>query len=184
MTFRSVLWNRLDVAGSDACRISDRSGDWLIEGAAVFVHGKAVAHLYYSIAVDAHWATKSASVSGWIDEKSVAIDLQPHGRDWTQNQKPLNGVTGLLDVDLGFTPASNTNALRRLKLKVGEKAETMAVWLDTSDWAVKPLRQIYARRTEKTYFYASPAHGYQAELEVDDFGIVTNYPGLWRSERL
>jgi hypothetical protein len=61
------------------------------------------------------------------------------------NDRPIDLTGGLLDVDLGFTPASNTNAIRRLDLGIGETTETIAVWLDTADWTVKPLTQSYER---------------------------------------
>lgn len=88
------------------------------------------------------------------------------------------------DIDLGFTPATNTNALRRMELKVGQAARTTALWLDTEDWSLKPLTQTYERLSETVYRYRSPRHAYEAELSVDPFGIVLDYPGLWGIETL
>ena len=59
--------------------------------------------------------------------------------------------------------------------------ETTALWLDTGDWTVKPLRQIYHRLTVDRYAYVSPDHEDQTELLIDSFGIVTEYPTLWRA---
>ena len=72
------------------------------------------------------------------------------------------------DIDLGFTPASNTNAIRRLNLSRDEAADTIAVWLDTGDWTVKSLRQSYRRGNGDTFDYISPQHDYRATLIVDD----------------
>ena len=91
----------------------------------------------------------------------------------------IENVGGLLDVDLGFTPATNTNAIRRLGLAIGEEVETTAVWLDTEDWGFKPLKQVYRRLSKTEFAYASPSHDYAAILITDDFGIVRSYPQLW-----
>ena len=98
---------------------------------------------------------------------------------WSVNGGDDNALAGLEDIDLGFTPASNTNAIRRLNLAEGEEAESVAVWLDTEDWNVKPLRQSYCRVGGSAYDYKSPMHDYRATLLVDDFGAVREYPGLW-----
>jgi len=42
----------------------------------------------------------------------------------------IGGVDALRDIDLGFTPATNMNAIKRLQLPIGEHAEFTAVWLD------------------------------------------------------
>lgn len=93
---------------------------------------------------------------------------------------PVTGdISGLPDVDLGFTPATNANAIRRLDLAVGAAAETTALWLDVDNWAIKPLRQVYRRLAEDRYEYASPDHDYRVVLTVNGAGMVTDYPDLW-----
>ena len=88
-------------------------------------------------------------------------------------------MRGLSDVDLGFTPASNTNAIRRMDLHEGFGADCVAVWFDTEDWTVKRLLQNYHRTGPQTYAYASPRHDYRATLVTDGFAAITDYPGLW-----
>ena len=93
----------------------------------------------------------------------------------------MSAVHGLPDLDFGFTPATNTLAIRRLALAVGDDAAVTAAWLDPTDWALKPLRQTYRRTGPQTYAYASPDTGYQTTLTCNDFGVVTDYPGLWQA---
>jgi uncharacterized protein len=92
-------------------------------------------------------------------------------------------MTGLDDIDLGFTPGSNTNAIRRANLSEGSGADSVAVWLDPEDWVVRRLPQSYVRTGPRTFTYESPRHGYRATLIVDEFGAVIEYPGLWTMVR-
>ena len=39
--------------------------------------------------------------------------------------------------------------------------------------------QVYERIGDNVYHYASPQHGYEAELGVSDTGLVLDYPDLW-----
>jgi hypothetical protein len=175
-----VVWNRLDVPGMDACRFQRASNGWTISGVAIFIADGSPAKLAYEIMCYTDWSTRVATVSGWIGKRNMAIALErQEGADWFLNGAAMACASNLVDVDLGFTPATNTSAMRRLNLQQGQEIETTALWLDTSDWMFKPLRQLYRRKSDSVFDYKSPLHGYQAELTVDAFGVITNYPQLW-----
>ncbi|MEN3791791.1 putative glycolipid-binding domain-containing protein [Fulvimarina sp. MAC3] len=178
-----VLWRRLDVEGHDACRYLNTSDGWAVEGTAVFEHAGTAACLTYRLLCDREWRSRSAAVSGWIGERRFELALERENEaEWRINGLLDTSMTGLNDIDLGFTPASNTNAIRRLELSEGSKAESVAVWLDTEDWIVKRLPQSYNCTGARTFDYASPRHDYHATLLIDDFGAVIDYPHLWTRE--
>tara|TARA_B100000378_G_scaffold240509_2_gene208894 strand:+ start:240 stop:827 length:588 start_codon:yes stop_codon:yes gene_type:complete len=175
-----VLWRRLDREGHDVCRYSEISDGWNFEGVAVFDHAGSAANLSYSVSCDRDWRSRSAAVSGWIGETvfNLAIERE-HAANWRVNGTIDPALAGLDDIDLGFTPASNTNAIRRMNLSEGAGTDCVAVWLDTEDWAVKRLPQSYHRIGQRTFAYVSPQHDYRATLVTDEFGVVVEYPGLW-----
>ncbi|MEN5178647.1 putative glycolipid-binding domain-containing protein [Comamonas testosteroni] len=180
----TVLWKCLDKEGLDACRITQDPGGWTIEGTAIFHHQSNIAstaNLHYQLRCDSHWASQEATVQGWVGTRNIDLHIaRDAGGTWLINAQPDHSLDGLVDIDLGFTPASNTNAIRRLNLQASETASTIAVWLDADDWQVKRLQQTYHRVSPHAYDYTSPEHHYRARLEVTDFGAVSEYPGLWR----
>ncbi|MCR9255499.1 MAG: putative glycolipid-binding domain-containing protein [Alphaproteobacteria bacterium] len=177
---QSILWRRLDAPGHEACFVRWTGANWLIEGAAVGRDRGAASMLNYALVCDHNWMARKAAVSGWTPEGEIdlAIDRDTSGT-WRVNGIAVPEVDGALDLDLGFTPATNTLAIRRLGLDVGESADIAAAWLDVSDWMMKPLAQGYDRLDEDHYRYRSPGNDYEARLETDPFGMVTAYPGLW-----
>ncbi|MEM7641024.1 MAG: putative glycolipid-binding domain-containing protein [Pseudomonadota bacterium] len=176
----TVLWRRLDQQGHDACRIAATARGWTIEGTAVFEQNGAAACLTYHLFCDGAWRSRRASVSGWIGENSLDLSLQHEGAgDWRINGETDPSLRDLDDIDLGFTPASNTNAIKRMNLSEGFGADCVAVWLDTEDWTIKRLPQSYHRTGPQTFAYVSPQHEYRATLVTDGFGAITEYPGLW-----
>lgn len=177
---RTVMWRRIDVVGMDACAYRQSADGYSISGTALFLDGTEPAKLAYRVHCNADWSSQSAWVGGWVgsEEKEFSLMRDAVG-NWSVNDEKIDGVAGLLDIDLGFTPATNTNAIRRLVLEVGEQVETVAVWLDTEQWRVKPLRQVYRRLSETEFAYRSLTHDYTANLVTDDFGIVRLYPQLW-----
>lgn len=155
----------------------------MIDGAAVFVENGIVANLSYRVECSADWTSERAVVTGWLGERSVDVTLHRNGGCWDVCGVPVQGdITGLCDVDLGFTPATNTNAMRRLGLNVGEEADVTALWLDVDNWAVKPLRQIYRRLARDRFEYTSPDHDYRTVLTLNAAGLVTDYPDLWSAQ--
>lgn len=183
MIAQAHLWRRLDVPGHDACRFLHDGLGWVTEGNAVFLWEGRVAALSYRLRCDDDWVSRSASVQGWIGEDPIGIDIaRTVGDGWTVDGREVPQLAGMLDIDLGFTPATNTNAIRRLALDVGERGEARTVWFDDSDWTVKPLRQTYHRTAMLDYDYASPSQDFRARLKTDDFGVMIDYPGLWTRE--
>jgi uncharacterized protein len=175
----TFLWKRLDQAGHDACRFTRIRDGWTIEGAAVFDHVGRAANLAYRLVCDSQWRSLGSSVNGWIGDRNIQIDITRSNDSWCINGVQNDALSGLNDIDLGFTPASNTIAIRRLNLLEGDEAKSVAVWLDKEDWFIKPLHQTYRRIQKYEFSYVSPQHDYSATLMVDGFGAVIHYPELW-----
>ncbi|MEP3112719.1 putative glycolipid-binding domain-containing protein [Nisaea sp.] len=175
MTTRGyIIWRRLDESGTDLCRIMRGDDAWLLSGSATGLRGGAPIHLDYHVACNAGWVTRKVRLLGWD-----LVIRRDDGGAWTFNGQPARSVTGASDIDLGFTPATNTVAVRRNGLAPGTSIGTTADWLDEADWSLKPLRQIYRRVTNDRFEYASPANGFNATLFMDEVGLVSDYPGLW-----
>ncbi|WLA02685.1 putative glycolipid-binding domain-containing protein [Xanthomonas translucens] len=127
-TVASILWRRLDAPGHDACRLQRNASAWQLDGAAVFrlEHGR-IGQLQYRVQCDLHWHTQRGTVRGWLGggtvDLAIARDVRGH---WKLNGRPVADVSHCIDLDLGFTPATNLLQLRRLRLAVGEGADAPA----------------------------------------------------------
>ena len=135
--------------------------------------------LAYEIACDSSWRTSHAHVHGYVGERSIDVEIGASAGVWHLNGAVADAVAGCVDVDLGFTPATNLLSIRRLALEPGGAADVRAAWFDISTSGLQPLDQRYERRGEASYWYEAPAFGYAAELDVLPSGFVRRYPGLW-----
>lgn len=91
---------------------------------------------------------------------------------------------GALDIDLGFTPATNTLPIRRLALAVGETKPVRSAWLRFPELRLEPLEQTYTREADRVFRYRALVDGeaFTAQLDTDTFGRVLRYEGLWAAE--
>ena len=179
----SILWRRLDSPGHDACRLETRARGWSIEGAAAFRLDGTPAGLTYHLACDPEWRTEHARVRGWIGARAVEFSIERIGGDeWRLDDVGVPGLESCVDLDLGFTPATNLSQLRRIGLAEGRAADVPVAWFDVSTGRLTELRQRYERRSATDYWYVADAFDYRAVLEVDPAGFVLRYPGLWEAE--
>lgn len=146
---RDIMWRRTDTTGMETCAIGQSDDEHNIIGAAFFMQEGKPARLEYHVICRSDWTCQKATVNRWNGTHKTKFSLirTVEGR-WAIDDKFVPDVDGLVDIDLGFTPATNTNAIKRLNLEVGEEAEFTAVWLDDESWAFKPPRQRYERLAE------------------------------------
>jgi hypothetical protein len=183
MTAASILWRRLDTPGHDACHLEERDSGWELDGTAVFRENGAPARLTYHVACDLWWRTQQGQVRGWLGNQSVEFGIvRTTGGVWTLNGEVVPSLGTCIDLDLGFTPATNLLQLRRFALGEGQAADVPVAWLDVSAGTLEVLLQRYKRRDEGTYWYEAPRFGYAALLEVTPAGFISRYPGLWEAE--
>jgi hypothetical protein len=183
MGIDTILWRRLDAAGHDACRLVHRDDGWRLEGGAAFRHEGTSACLAYEVDCDGAWRTRQGVVRGWVGARSVdfRVTRSPAGV-WTLNGHVVPHLDGCVDLDLGFTPATNLFQLRRVALQVGQAADVPVAWLDVPVGTLDTLPQRYERRTPELYWYEAPRFDYFALLRVSVIGFVQTYPNLWEAE--
>jgi hypothetical protein len=176
------MWRRLDVPGFDVAWLEQRANGWLLSGNAVFQHHKGPAAITYEVECTAEWVTRRGLVRGMFGSSKISIVIQRerNGRWWI-NGSEAPDVEGLMDLDFGFTPATNFNQLKREVMAIGESRDITVAWIDIDQPWLTVLPQMYERISELQYAYSSPTAGYQETLTLDESGFVTEYPRLWIS---
>ena len=180
-----MRWRRLDVPGFEEARIEQTAGGWRLTGQLEADEAGVHAQLTYVIDCERDWRTRVASVDGAASGGPVRFEFTADGHGhWTLNGAPLPLVEGALDIDLGFTPATNLLPIRRLALAVGERADVRTAWLRFPELRVEALEQSYRREAPRVFRYDALVDGqrFQARLDTDEFGRVLLYEGLWEAE--
>lgn len=140
------------------------------------------ARLGYRIELDAAYRTRSLIVTDLLTS-DVLAGLRADGEGgWTDatsgDRSP--DLAGCIDVDLSVTAFTNSLPVWRLGLQVGESAEILAAWFKYPEIAVVPARQRYTRlddgRHGQRYRYEGLDSDFVADLELDQHGLVLDYP--------
>jgi hypothetical protein len=171
---------RLDRSGRDAALLEPSDGGWLLRGAAAFDRDGGSAAVAYQVAVDDHWRIKRGVITAFLGDKTIQHEIRRDDQVWTLNGVAVQGLGHLVDLDYGFTPATNVLQLGRVALEVGQRAEVPVAWFDLDSASLIELPQRYERRSDASYWYEAPTFAYRGLLEIAPNGFVRSYPGLWR----
>jgi hypothetical protein len=187
---RTVLWQRILSPGSEWCTLEREPDGWRFRGIVLAEVASVPVLVQYAVALAADWSTRAVEIvmrSGdAIEPRELRLTVAPEQR-WQIEREPsdvpeddLAPLQGLVDVDLGFSPVTNTLPIRRLDPAVGEAVAVTAAWVRFPELTIEPLPQRYIRLAERRYRYESAGGAFVAEIEVDDLGLVTAYEGGWR----
>ena len=92
----------------------------------------------------------------------------------------LSKLTGAIDIDLSITLFTNTLPIRRLKLRAGQFAEIVTVYIYMPTLTLTTVPQRYTcLELGKRYWYESLDSDFTRDIEVDGRGLVVTYPGLF-----
>ena len=176
-------WRRLDVTGFEEALIEQTADGWRLTGR-LEAEEDGLARLSYVIDCWSDWRTSRASVNGHAAGAPIRFDFKADGEgNWALNAAPLIQVGGALDIDLGFTPATNLLPIRRLDLGVGRRAAVRTAWLRFPELQVEALEQWYQHESPCVFRYEALVDGkpFRARLDTDESGCVLRYEGLWEA---
>ena len=181
---REIHWRRLDHPAREAAVLEQTADGWVLRGV---VAGNTEGHDYqlrYAVECGADWVTRATEVEGDVNGAPLRITLARDSSTgaWTRDGVPQPQLDGCLDVDLGFSPSTNTLPIRRLGLRPGGAAHVRAAWLRFPGFELVPLEQAYRCEDEGRYIYESAGGRFRAVLEVDDAGLVRRYGDYWIAE--
>jgi RimJ/RimL family protein N-acetyltransferase len=179
-----MRWRRTDVPGREDARVEQTPGGWRLTGEVEADEAGVRAQLAYVIDCECDWRTRRAVITGSAAGAPIRLEFAADGKGhWMLDGAPLPLVEGALDIDLGFTPATNLLPIRRLDLAVGQRADVRTAWVRFPELRVEVLEQSYRREADRVFRYEALVDGerFEARLDTDEFGRVLVYEGLWEA---
>lgn len=180
-----VRWRDWDGHGIEHCVCHQNDSGMILEGVVAGTrHG--LYGGYYFVRTDDDFRTRTVRVM-YVDgpRLHVEADGEGHWRD-VISDRPIPELEGCFDVDIGITPATNTLPIKRLKLVEHESRDIAAAYVPLpdqidGDFLPKRAEQRYTCLTpNRRYRYEGLFRDFTADLEVDDAGLVIDYPDTFQ----
>jgi uncharacterized protein len=176
----SGLWRWLQGAGLERFEFLRSGNGWIMRGTIVTLADDVATEAKYELACDDSFRTTRAQVSVREPGTERSLHIEAENGRWYENGRENPNVKGAIDIDLGWSPSTNTLPIRRLKLQIGQSSgEFHAAWVRFPELVLEPLAQEYLRLSDHLYRYSSRSGAFSADLLVDEHGVVLNYQGFW-----
>ena len=175
MTTRRVAWRRSDeVVTDEHCTLTVRDSGLSLVGTVLGAEAGQPLRIEYRVLANGAGMTTAAHVRDLrgFEVRTLVLERDLKG-GWSVDGKAVRALKGCADVDLGCSPSTNTLPIRRLRLAIGATKKIQAAWVRFPELTVGKAAQTYTRLDEFTYHYASGT--FEADLTVDDDGLVTSY---------
>lgn len=177
---RDVVWTALHEHRVEHLELTGDTGGVKACGVVVGLEEGAAVLLSYELRLDPGWRLRSVHLADALGGEELALSVDEDGTWRDGAGERLEAFAGCREVDISVTPLTNTLPIRRLGLAIGDSADIAVVYLKVPGLELTRVDQRYARLGERTYRYSGYPVGFAADLEVDDLGLVTDYPGLFR----
>ena len=179
MEDHEVVWGGLRTPSLDYCHVRKENNSWRFAGMLIVKPKANPFGARYEILVDKKFKTRTLIIEKTESGLESCKKIQSRRGAWFVDARERNDLHECTDIDIEASPVTNTIPIRRTRLKVGQKVNLTVAWVRFPTLEVTPLKQSYERLTARKYLYRS-ASGFSAELEVDDFGLVTRYGDVWK----
>jgi hypothetical protein len=176
---RWILWQGLIAPSMERFVAARTESGFQLSGLILQAHQDSPYVVRYSVEVDEAWRTRAVKVEVENDgQHRVTLGADGAGH-WSCDGERLPTIDNCLDVDLEWSPSTNTLPIRRLRLALGETKAVTAAWVRFPSLEVQRLEQSYERLDKRRYRYRSGR--FTADLAVDDDGVVLQYGVNWKA---
>lgn len=175
------LWKWLQGTGLERFEFLRAADGWIFRGTILTLAADAAAEAKYEIVCDHLFRTRAATVSVRDAAGERRLEIAAQDGCWFENDRENQTVAGAIDIDLGWSPSTNTLPVRRLGLEIGQTSgEFIAAWVRFPELTLQPLPQEYFRLEDRKYRYSSRGGAFVANLLIDDEGLALDYEGFWQ----
>lgn len=175
-----VFWRRTDDAGLERLVLAASDNAVTAESTVLGTEdgGFRIDHRWQ---LNAEWRALSLEVEKRDATGRTRLLLERTDLGWAVDGGHRPDLDAAEEPDLSVTPFCNTLPIRRLMRQKQQSLTLDTCYVDAASMTVTLSRQRYDRLQPRLvrYLDLGVATGFEAELQIDDRGLVTRYEGLF-----
>jgi uncharacterized protein len=180
MTTNTVLWAGREYHSLEHCVVSTSSGGSDISSTIVGQYRGIIYQVQYHILTNPLWQTLFFEINSRINGQVQHLLFEGDGVGrWKTGDREAAQFQGCIDIDIPLTPFTNTLPINRLNMAVGSERQIQVLYIDLLEGRLSALQQKYTRRDPQTYHYENVPNDFEADIQVDEAGLVIDYPALF-----
>jgi hypothetical protein len=175
-----LLWRRTDLAGFERLELRIEP-DGIAAISTVLSAEAGGLRVDHRWELDPDWRARSVTVERWNARSHGVLRLERSGSGWLVDGASRPDLDGAEEPDLSVTPFCNTFPIRRTGGKPGDSLRLDTAYIDGAALTVDRSSQRYDRQGPGRLRYVDLglSMGFEADLLVDDTGLVLRYEHLF-----
>jgi uncharacterized protein len=180
MSTSVLFWRRTDVEGLERLELT-LEADHVAATATTICLEAGGFRIDHRWRLDRDWRALSVTVERWNSQGHGVLRLERAGTGWNVDGVRRPDLEGAEEPDLSITPFCNTFPIRRTPHGAGESLPLDTAFIDGPALTVARSRQRYDRQGPGRVRYVDLglSLGFEADLVVDDMGLVLRYEHLF-----
>jgi len=180
---REKIWNAADGIGSEYLILTADDTGIVVDSVIFATRDAEPARVHYELRCDPGWCIREVTVAvakPGSDPRTLRLTSDGRGH-WTDGDgTALPRFDGCIDIDISATPFTNTLPIRRLRLEPGQVEPIRVLFIHVPTLEIESWDQRYTGLATDRVRYESIGSDFMRELEIDEAGLVVDYPGLFR----
>jgi hypothetical protein len=180
MSTSVLFWRRTDIEGLERLELAIEPNQVTAVASTICLKagGFRIDHRWR---LDPDWRARSVTVERWNSQGHGVLQLERAGTGWRVDGVPRPDLEGAEEPDLSITPFCNTFPIRRTPDRAGDSLPLDIAFIDGPALTVARSRQRYDRQGPGRVRYVALglSLGFEADLVVDDMGLVLRYEHLF-----
>jgi uncharacterized protein len=175
-----IYWRRTDTLGLERLQLVV-TPDAVLAVSTVICLEAGGFRLDHSWRLTPDWRVLSVTVERWNAHGQAVLTLERAGAGWRVDGAARADLEGAEEPDLSVTPFCNTFPIRRVSPATGAGLTLDVAFIDGPTMTVARSRQRYERQGpgRLRYLDLGLSEGFEADLVVDDAGLVLTYQHLF-----
>lgn len=180
MSTSILFWRRTDIEGLERLELAIEP-DRVTATSSVLCLDAGGFRLDHRWHLTPDWRAQSVTVERWNAEGHRMLSLERAGTGWRVDGKLRPDLDGAEEPDLSITPFCNTFPIRRTSETPGDSLALDTAFIDGPALTVARSTQRYDRQGPGRVRYVDLglSRGFEADLVVDDEGLVLYYQHLF-----
>lgn len=181
----NILWTGREYYSLENCLVDVTPSGVDISSVIVGKYEGKLYRVEYHIKTNPEWETQFLQITSRHSNRELNCRLMSDGHgNWISEGHRVGQFDGCTDVDIAVTPFTNTLPINRLQLEPQESKEVQVIYFDLLQQEIRPVHQRYKRTGDLQYHYENIPNDFEADITVDENGLVVDYPQLFKRSEL
>lgn len=177
----NIIWEGLNDESIENCNVLTNDDGYEVNSTISVCLEDNICNIEYHLKTNKNWESQYCKITNCygIENKTLELQRLP-GNKWMINgseEAEYNGFDGL---DISVTPFTNTLIVNRRQLREEESINMRIIYIDPLKMQCEPIAVRYTKLSESEFEYENLTSGFNVVLDVDDDGLVINYPRLFK----